>query len=64
MNNQNLPIQTQNDNNMNIFQDIQSNELLTKNNTLYNTIHSETKNISLFLKDSIETFHYYLKMKK
>ena len=42
---------------MNIFKEIDSTELLTKNNSFFNKIHSETKEISLYLLDSIKKFH-------
>ena len=42
---------------MNIFKEIDSTELLTKDNSFFNKIHSETKEISLYLLDSIKKFH-------
>ena len=42
---------------MDLFQKIKEDDLLTKDNRLYLTIHNETKNISSFLIDSIEKFH-------
>ena len=46
------------------FKDIQSNELLTKDNLFYNKIHNETKDIYLFLKTSIEKFHLLFEKEK
>ena len=42
---------------MNIFKEIDSKELLTKDNPFFNKIHSETKDISLYLFDSIKQFN-------
>ena len=47
----------QNYSTMDLFQKIKEDDLLTKDNRLYLTIHNETKNISSFLIDSIEKFH-------
>ena len=42
---------------MNIFKEIDSKELLAKDNPFFNKIHSETKDISLYLFDSIKQFN-------
>ena len=42
---------------MSLFQKIETNNLLTKENSLYNKIHSDTINIYSFLDDSIKNFH-------
>ena len=42
---------------MDIFKKISHNELIKKDNPLYNQIHTESKNISSFLDDSIKNFH-------
>ena len=39
------------------FPIIKTNDLLTKNNPLYNLIHSETKSLSEYFNDSIKKFH-------
>ena len=43
---------------MDYFQNIDSKELSTKDNSLFNIIHDETKKISEFLFESINKFHY------
>ena len=54
----------QNNNREKTFKEIQSNELLKKDNPFYNKIHNETKDIFLFLKASIEDFHLLFEKEK
>ena len=57
INNTQRNIQPKKNSIMDIFKEIVSKELSTKDNSLYNKIHSETKDISLYLLDSIKNFH-------
>ena len=57
MNNNEINTQPQINSIMNIFKEIDSKELLTKDNSFFNKIHAETKEISLYLLNSINKFH-------
>ena len=40
-----------------IFKNIENKQLLTKDNTYYQTVYKETKNLDLYLNESIKEFH-------
>ena len=49
---------------MKLFKEIQLNDLLTRDNPLFNKIHNETKDLYSFLKSSIENFHLLFEKEK
>ena len=53
----NMAKEPENSSIMNIFKEIDSKELLAKENILFNQIYAETKEISLYLNESINNFH-------